>query len=274
MEIIKKINTSAAIAIDSNGVECVVLGKGIGFPAVPYELTDLSKVERTFYDVNSKYFSLIDELPQPILLASSEIVEFAEIELDCELNSNLPFTLADHIHFAIERLKKGVDLTTPIAYDIAHLYAREYAVAKKALDILSECTGIFLPESETVTIAMHLINAESENGDIKDLIQILKITDQITSIIEKQLSIKLDTSSYNYNRFAMHIRYLIQRLKLSDNEVIKKDSMMLKSLAKDYPNIYNCALKIVSYLKSTWNWTCNDEETAFLMLHIYRVQYR
>ena len=48
MKIIKKINTSAAIALDSMGREIVVFGKGIGFPAVPYELEDLSLIERTF----------------------------------------------------------------------------------------------------------------------------------------------------------------------------------------------------------------------------------
>ena len=54
MKITKKINTSAALALDSTGREVVVLGKGIGFPPVPYELNDLSKIERTFYDVDPK----------------------------------------------------------------------------------------------------------------------------------------------------------------------------------------------------------------------------
>ena len=47
MQIIKKINTSAALALDKNGHEVVVMGKGVGFPSVPYELDDLSKIERT-----------------------------------------------------------------------------------------------------------------------------------------------------------------------------------------------------------------------------------
>ena len=59
MKIIKKINTSAALALDASGHEVVVLGKGIGFPPTPYELTDLSKVERTFYDVDPRYLSMI-----------------------------------------------------------------------------------------------------------------------------------------------------------------------------------------------------------------------
>ena len=67
----------------------------------------------------------IADLPQPILLTSADIAEEAEIELDCQLNPNLPLTLADHLSFAVERLKSGINLTAPIAYDISHLYPKE-----------------------------------------------------------------------------------------------------------------------------------------------------
>lgn len=126
MRAMKKINNSAVLALDSTGCEVVVLGKGVGFPKVPYEMTDLSKIERTFYDIDSKYISMIAELPQPVLIASADIAEEAEIALDCALNPNLPLTLADHLSFAAERMRNGIDLTTPIAYDISHLYPREY----------------------------------------------------------------------------------------------------------------------------------------------------
>ena len=82
------------------------MGKGIGFPQMPYKLDDLSKIERTFYDVDPKYLGMIAELSQPIVMVCADIADQAGIELDCSLNPNLPFTLADHIQFAAERLKK------------------------------------------------------------------------------------------------------------------------------------------------------------------------
>lgn len=42
MKIIRQINNNAALALDGNGKELVVLGRGVGFPKMPYELTDLS----------------------------------------------------------------------------------------------------------------------------------------------------------------------------------------------------------------------------------------
>ena len=259
MWITKKINTSAVLALDSNGHEIIVLGKGIGFPTIPYELTDLSKIDRTFYDIDSKYLDMIAELPQPILMASASIVELAEIDLNCQLNSNLPLTLADHLSFAHQRLKNGIELTTPIAYDIRHLYPKEYQIGIQALEILKQQAGITLPEHESVSIAMHLINAEVECSNIHNLMVTLRILTEVEKIIEKCLSIQLDKESYQYSRFNMHLRYLIQRL-YSDTQSKERGASMLQLLAQEYPDIYECTLKIQDYFKGTWNWICNDEE--------------
>lgn len=271
VQIIKKINTSAVLALDSSGKEIVVLGKGIGFPKVPYELTDLSVIDRTFYDVDPKYISMIASLPQPILLASAEIAEQAEIELHCQLNPNLPFTLADHLNFAVERQKKGIDLTTPIAYDIRHLYPREAELGGCALDILRETAGIDLPENEAVNVAMHLINAEAGSNGMHDLMEAMQIITEAGQIVEQEMGVQLDTSSYSYSRFATHLRYLIQRLKTG--QIMEEGrSAMLRTIAREYPDVYACALKVADYLKTAWGWNCSEEEILYLMLHINRVQ--
>ncbi len=273
MRIIKKINTSAALALDSNGHEVVVLGSGIGFPKVPYELTDLSKVERTFYDIDPKYLGMIADLPQPILLVSASIAEDAEMELGCPLNPNLPLTLADHLSFAAERLENGISLTTPIAYDIRHLYPRKYQLSEQALATLREQTGIELPEQEAVSVALHLINAETEYGDLHNFITMMEIIGQVDRIIERELDFKLDKDSYNYSRFATHMRYLIQRLQ-TGTQANNQVNSMRRTLMKEFPDIYLCAQKVTEYFRKNWNWTCNDDELVYLMMHIHRVRQR
>ena len=271
MKIIKKINTSAALALDASGHEVVVLGKGIGFPPTPYELTDLSKVERTFYDVDPRYLSMIAELSQPIVMACADIADQAEIELGNQLNPNLPFTLADHVQFAVERLKSGVDLTMPIAYDIRHLYPKETELAKQARELLAREAGLKLPDSEVVNIALHLINAEAEAGDMHSMMMTLKALSDVDGIVEKQLAIPLNKESFSYSRFSMHLRYLIQRL-ASGRQVEERISGMLAQMRRDYPQAYQCARAIADYFRAAWNWQCNDEEIVYLMLHITRLQ--
>ena len=271
MRIIKKINTSAAIALDSAGKEIVVIGKGVGFPKVPYELEDLSVIERTFYDIDPIYMKMISELPQSIIMACADIAEEVEIELECKMNPNLAFTLADHLNFAIERLKSGIDLMTPIAYDVKHLYPKETKMSIRALEILKEYADVMLPETEITNVALHLINAEAEVSDMQSVTQTITILTEIEEIVEKQLGITLDKESYHYSRFAIHLRYLIQRLQASQ-QVGEKNADMLRTLAYEYPEIYNCSLQVVNYLETTWGWNCNEEETLYLMLHIHRVQ--
>lgn len=103
MDVFKKINNNVALARDAKGRELVVFGKGIGFPSMPYELTDLSAVQRTFYDVNEKYFDLLREVPGEVFLVADDIADTAREELGCALSPNLTYALADHLYFAIQR---------------------------------------------------------------------------------------------------------------------------------------------------------------------------
>ena len=273
MKIIRQINNNAALALDGNGKELVVLGRGVGFPQMPYELTDLSRIERTFYDVNPKCFGMAADLPRPLVLACAEITERAEIELDCALNPNLPFTLADHLNFAAERLRKGIEISTPLAYDVRHLYPKETEMADAALQILHDKAGLDLPANEAVNIAMHFINAEAESGDIHSLMLSMQIISDVNKIVEESLHIKLDKDNYNYNRFATHLRYLFQRLQsgVQTNDVPRS---VRNTLMRVYPDVYTCVLKVVDYFRDTWGWDCSDDEIVYLIMHIQRVYER
>ena len=271
MRIVRKINNSAAVAQDSRGKELIVIGKGIGFPAVPYELTDMSRIDRTFYDIDPRYFEMISTLPQEILLASADITEDAQVVLNTTLNSNLPLTLADHLNFAAERLRKGIEISTPLAYDVRHLYPKETELAKQARELLAREAGLKLPDSEVVNIALHLINAEAEAGDMHSMMMTLKALSDVDGIVEKRLAITLNKESFSYSRFSMHLRYLIQRL-ASGRQVEERISGMLAQMRRDYPQAYQCARAIADYFQATWNWQCNDEEIVYLMLHISRLQ--
>lgn len=270
MRITKSINTNAALALDSQGNEIVVLGKGIGFPKTPYELSDLSKIQRTFYDVKSSYLKIIASLPSEILEVSAQITEMATLELKCELNPSLPFTLADHLSFAMERIVNGIQFPIPLACDIQHLYPTEYSLGVRALEIFSRNLGKELPDSEAVNIALHLINAESKFGDMHSTTIAIQVIEQVDLIIEEELGIIIDKSTFQYSRFATHIQYLVQRL-MSNEQVEAGNGALLREMALEHPSLYRCATLITHYLHSTWGWSCNDDERLYIMLHIHRL---
>ncbi|MDD4850743.1 MAG: PRD domain-containing protein [Gemmiger sp.] len=272
MEILKKFNNNVALAQDGHGREMIVLGKGVGFPAMPYTLTDLSKVERTFYDVNTKSMDALRELPSELLLAAADIAEQARDELDCPLNPNLPFTLADHLAFAVERIREGTAQFAPLAYDVEHLYPREYGIARCALRTLQEMVGVALPESEAVSITLHLLNSETEVGDMHSTLMTAQITAAITDIVEDFFECPLPRASFSYSRFAMHLRYLVQRMTAPGGAPVPEGGTGLyREARREYPQEDACAARVVSYLQDTWGWACSQDEKLYLLMHIHRV---
>ena len=114
----------------------------------------------------------------------------AENELGMELSPNFPFTLADHLNFAVDRLRSGIDLTVAISYDIRYLYQKEYAIAKKALKLMYEKAQILLPESEAVNIALHLINSEKGTNSATKVVRDARIVSEVDRIIEQQMGLE------------------------------------------------------------------------------------
>ena len=273
MKLLRKINNNAAVAQDKRGREMVVLGRGVGFHPMPYELTDLSVVYRTFYDVEPQYYEMLSSLPGEALMAAADIAEQAEIALQAELNPNLPFTLADHIAFAQEREKQGIRLATPLHYDVQHLYPREYELGLQAMETVRLRTGTALPRAEAVNIALHIVNAELEGSDLSSTLAAVEVLDEVTVLVERELGIALDRESYNYARFAMHIQFLVRRL--SSGKVMEQGSgKMLSELSAEYPATYRCAQAVAKEIEQRHGWHCSSDEVLYLMLHIYRVQNR
>lgn len=272
MKIVKKINNNVALALDAKERELVVFGKGIGFPPMPYELEDLSCVQRTFYDVNKKYFDLLRDVPEAIILAADDIADTAREELNCTLNANLTYALADHLNFAIQRSREGMELPTPLAYDIRHLYPQEYAIAKEGMHQLCKTLDVALPDSEIVSIAMHIITAENEVGDMHSTILTAKVISEITNLVEEHLVVQLDKDGFSYSRFAMHLRYLVQRM-MHGKPFNTENSMdgIFAAMRKEYPEIYACVLEIDLFLRDTYGWVCSKEEQLYLIMHIQRV---
>lgn len=273
MQIVRKINNNVALAQDGKGNELVVFGKGIGFPAMPYELDDLSRVQRTFYNVSKRYVDLLPDLPEDLMLAADDIVEDAQEELDCELNPNLPFILADHLHFAIQRIRQGVALQNPLSYDVKHLYPREYQIAARGMRALGEKLDVQLPESETVSVALHLINAEGRSENMHDTMANVQLIAQLSEMVEDYFRIKIDRDSFNYSRLAMHMRYLVQRM--SEGRPMQEDPAtqeLFRSVKAEYPEDYDCTRRIVAWLAQNRGWKCSCEEQLYLVMHIHRVR--
>ena len=94
MLLTKKINNNVAFGVDDADHAIVVFGKGIGFHHMPHEVAAEDDIQRVFHDVSSSIASAIVSIDDDVLLASSDIVALAKMELECKLNPNLPDRVA------------------------------------------------------------------------------------------------------------------------------------------------------------------------------------
>lgn len=274
MRIVKKINNNVALARDEHGHEMVVFGSGIGFHAVPYELEDQSRITRVFHDVDQGLLAAVASISDDVLAASLDIVDIAAAEIDRKLNSNLAFTLGDHLQFAIERLQEGIALESPLSLEVQLVYPNESAIAREALGVVARHTGVTLPESEASAIALHIVNAET--GGAQDpanfalIAHSAGIIDGCIGSLEDRLGISVDRTSYPYLRFVTHVRYLIKRLSSNDGAT-SKNVEMFAPIAESFPTAASGAQAIAEHLSNTHGWQCSDEEQLYLIMYINRL---
>ena len=270
MRLLKKINNNFALAIDSGGNQVIVEGRGIGFNKMPCIIEDLSCISHTYYDYDEKYLSLISDIPQKIVDVAMLIYQRLISRINCTVNDSLPFILADHINFSIERFKKGIDVKMPLYYDLKQMYPLEYEVAKYGLKVIKENLSINLPNDEVSGIMLNIINAEVNKDKIVEAKKNGKRNVKITEIIEKELHITISKDSFNYSRFLTHMNYLYGRAR--DDDMHKTENQKIfKQVILEYPQINVCVEKISRYLKDEYLICLNDEEKLYLMLHINRL---
>ena len=165
----KVLNNNGVIAINmEENIEYVLLGKGIGFG---------KKISERFEapDGCARYSLREDtERGSAKELAKSIAPEYLEIanailveaeEKFGRIDRRILFPLADHISFAVERIRHGEQISNPLTEDIRALFGSEYQVASKLKEILKERLSVEIDSHEIGYVALHIHSAiEDEVG--------------------------------------------------------------------------------------------------------------
>ncbi len=269
MKLLKKINNNYVLAEDSQKNIVIVSGRGIGFQKMPCELNDLSKIEKTYYGVgNSRYLSLIPELPEDILELCSSFCDKAARTLQKTLNPGLTFTLADHIRFAAKRVRNGILFKYGMYYQVQYQYEKEMELAKSFVRTVNKKLSINLPDEESAVIAMHLVEAQEYHPIKENIEDEPEFIEHVVKIVEDKMGVTINRKNFAYFRFVTHLQHLIERL---DNQIESDNSKIFEQIIKEYPRIYECACSINNYFLDHLNRYLNDEELLYLTLHINRV---
>lgn len=275
MIVVKNINNNVSLCLDSCGKEVVVFGKGVGFVKPPQEIP-LSKIDKTFYDVNEQYLTLLNDIPSAVIEFTGRMVVEIENYLPYETSSNLVLTLADHLSFAMERAKRGIFVPMPSLYEVEANYPLEIKIAKRIISALEQEFKVKLPTGEVQGVAMHFINARATAttpaawADSTLQQQYEKILEQTTQIIEQEMGLQVQRDTFNYARFAMHVKYLLKRF-MEKEHIDSSNLLLYETTQQEYRSVADCVDKISFCYEKDMSVRLNKEEKLYLIMHINRI---
>ena len=244
------------------------MGKGVGFGDIPRELS-LSEVERTFYDLDESNINVMSDLPAEVVMFAAKIMDIAQNELSYELSPNAVLLLADHLNFAMERVRQNIRIKMPLAYDVQQMYPVEYKLGQYTVDKARREFQVGLDKDEAVGIAMNIINArktpsQRPEGNFDQMLE------EVTEIVENHFHIMVDRESFNFSRYATHIQYLFQRLQ-QKTTIDTENLRMYKDLREEFPDIAQCVEVIADHIQEKWGSELSEEEKLYLILHVNRI---
>lgn len=277
MRIKKVVNNNILCVIDDKGKEMMVTGRGIGFQRKIGERLDEEQVEKVYRMEGKaeqrKLRELVEQIPLEHIRLTQELIDYIKSQITQELNEALLITLADHISFAIKRKKKGIEFDNPLTREIMCYYPLEYQLGQYCLKVIESQLKVELGKAEASFIALHIVNAEL-NTDMSQMYDITSLLDGCVRVTEFYYNEKLDRDSLNFNRFTVHLRYLMQRLFKNTmlKETIKEEDIFFRQLIqRNCKQHYECARRIAAYIEANYEITVSEEELVYLTIHLKRL---
>ncbi len=272
MKIEKILNNNAFISLDESGEEIIVMGKGVAFGKKQGDDIELSGGYKIFsnsnQELNQRLKNIVSDIPQEYIKITEQVVSILEKQYDKKVNDIIYVSLTEHVHGAVERFKKGIQIKNPLLIDIKRLFRDEYKVAKQALEAIKEKFGIEFEEDEAGYIAQHIVNAQLD--DMSDVVNITRIMQDILNIIKYSYKIDFNEESVYYYRFVTHLKFFAQRI--INRSSYEDDNVEIFEVFKDkYTESYKCVLKIKNQIRQIYDYDLTKDEQLYLMIHIERI---
>lgn len=273
MKILRVFNNNVVLAKSSSG-EVIATGRGIGFQAHRGDTVPQEKVQRVFVPTDGRdpdhLAEMLAFIPARHIAVVSEALEEVDPVGQLKDKITLITAIADHLGFAIQRAKDHEPMVYPLKSEVENLYPDEYRLAQAVIAAVNRKIEVELPDSESVAIALHLVNAGFASGDLSYTYQMTGVIQQMLEVISSHYGVPLDSSTMSVARFITHLRYLFVRLARGD-QLADEKSQLADHIFTLYPDAAGCVEQIVSIIELRFDTELTKEEIAYLTLHVARL---
>ncbi|MCM1122556.1 MAG: PRD domain-containing protein [Eubacterium sp.] len=270
----KIINNNIISARDSQGIELMAMGRGIGFGQRPGNEIDDKAVEKIFRLENidnKEYFKeLLASLPLEHIRLAADIITYAKESLGLILSQNVYLTLTDHIGFILNKYREGMEFNNILYDEVRLFYPLEYSVGRYALALIEERTSCCLPDDEAASIALHLVNGEI-NSAMRTTFVMVKMMREMMEIIEQQIAIPIGRT-YPRERLIADLKQLANRLVSEEPMSGRQDDLLYEFVRGHYQDEYRIIERLSKYIEKEYQCSMTEEEIIYLVLNIKRMR--
>lgn len=263
-------NTLIAVVVEDK-TEYLIMGKGVGFGRKTGERIEARQDDRVYSMMELTERGDAREIIKSI---SPECLELANEVLACaekkfgKVDRSILFPMADHIEFALKRIRNNEPISNPLTEDICILFHNEFKVARCIKPLMLKQFGVEIDDHEIGYIALH-IHSAIEDEKVSQAMQIAKAVRDCISLVEEQTGKTIDVISLSYNRLMNHIRFMIARALSGEKlKVSMNDYMEVK-----FPESFGMAQQICDQIRHNMNIELDEVEIGYLAIHIERVVY-
>ncbi|MFI3685831.1 PRD domain-containing protein [Vagococcus fluvialis] len=278
MVISKVLNNNVVIALKDDGTELVLMGTGLGFQKKVGNHIDDEKIQKTFElkgDLDSlRVEEMLSEIPEDIIEMSYRILKKSKEKLNKEMNETAFLSFADHLHTAIQRSEKNIQLKNFLLWDIKRFFPKELAIAQEGIRWVNEEMNTNLSEDEAGFLTLHIVNAEIDNSS-EDAIKLTQLIEEILTTIKYTLKINFVEQDIYFQRFITHLRFFSERVIRASNGEHEEDnrveSELFELIITKYKEAYIATKKVVELLANRWNYEVSPDEQVYITIHLARI---
>lgn len=268
----KRLNNNVLLAHDRGGNPVILIGRGIGFQARENAIfREISRVEQTFVlyqQENQSRFKEIVQGTDPELIAIlEECLKKFQQQCPCPINENIHNTLTDHIAFALERHRRGIDFHNPFNESLKYVYPEEYRFAQEIIKQINAYYQTDLIDDEIGIVAIHL-RAAKQNESLQFSRKQAKLIEETVSALYNLVDAKPDEHGLTYQRLLIHCRFAYER-------ILKKEPMddaIAALIQKEYSSDFKAVKQILDQIADKNNLVIPESEAAYLVIHLKRLQ--
>ncbi len=270
MRIIKIFNNNIVATRSENGEEMILTGAGIGFQKKLGDLVSKDRIEKVYEvreDGKDRLYRLFGDTPMELIDAAQKIRDRAKDVLGIQMTMQALVGMIDHITYAVERKKSGLEIPNLMLHEIKSLYPEEFQVGLLGLQFIKDATGVLLSEHEAGYVTMHMVNASL--GENKESIsKIFLFTSGVVDIIEDIFDIDFDEDEISLARLNSHLKFLAKRILLkqpSTEDQVEEFYDMFMKKDKRYKAVEK---KIKTFVYKNFHHEVTLQEMVYLMVHI------